>query len=198
MNKKILVFAALFLMLPVITASFAQAATWMEKNNEKFQSFESKGTFNAGSAIGSADRTYVPSFDYVNKMISSWSENFISYEIKVGDKIYNLAADFEVSGYSEHIYWNPVFSSGDTMKIFPVASSASHTEARYTFDFLPASGIEGSFTIQTVVNEGSHRTTSISGTGDLRNVQIQATVSQIQARPLLTILNDGLVIGWPE
>jgi hypothetical protein len=131
-------------------------------------------------------------------MISTWSESFITYVIKVGGKTYTLGTDFEVSGISEHIYWNPVFGASDTLKIFPVSSSASHTMARYTFDFLTASGLEGSFTIQTIVTEGNHRTTSLSGTGDFKNVQIQAKVGQIQARPLLTIVNDGLVIGWPE
>jgi len=198
MNRKVLALAALLLVLPIITTTFAQAATWTEKNNDKFQTFESAGTFNAGAAIGSADRTYIPSFDEVEKMVMIWSEAFISFEIKVAEKTYELHTDFEVTGNSVHVFWNPIFSPADTLKTFPVASSASHTTARYTFNFLPASGLEGSFSIQTIVNQGDHLTTSLSGSGDFRNVQIQATVSQMQARPFLTILNDGLVIGWPE
>ena len=198
MNRKVLIFFAFLLAIPVLTAAFANAKPWVEKNNDKFQTFYSAGIINAGTSIGSAERIYVPSFDNVEKMISTWSESFITFEIEVGSKTYTLHTDFEVSGSSEHIYWDPVFGASDINKVFPVASRASHTGGKYTFDFLQASGLEGSFSIQTIVNEGNHRTTSLSGTGDFRNVQIQATVSQIQARPFLTILNDGLVIGWPE
>ena len=199
MNRKVLMLASLLMILPVITTTFAYATPWVEKNNEKFQTFYSAGTFNGFVAFGSADRTYIPSFDKVEKLILTWSGSFTSFEIKVGEKTYTMPTDFDVSGTSEHIYWAPVFRAGDTTKTQPPAADrASHTRGEYTFDFLPASGLEGSFSIQTIVNEGSHRTTSLSGTGDFRNVQIQATVSQIQARPFLTILNDGLVIGWPE
>jgi hypothetical protein len=200
MNRKMILapLIILLMLLSVPSLMTSEAKVWTEKNNDKFQTFYSAGKINAGTAIGSAERIYVPSFDNVEKMISIWSESFISFEIKVGEKTYKLHTDFEASGSSEHIYWDPVFGASDINKVFPVASRASHTGGKYTFDFLQASGLEGSFSIQTIVNEGNHRTTSLSGTGDFRNVQIQATVSQIQARPFLTILNDGLVIGWPE
>ncbi len=199
MNRKVLTFASLLMILPVITITFAYATPWVEKNNDKFETFYSAGTFNGFVAFGSADRTYIPSFDKVEKLILTWSESFTSFEIEVDGKTYTMPTDFEVSGFSEHIYWDPVFRAGDTTKTQPPAASrASQTRGEYTFDFLPPSGLEGSFTIQTMVNEGSHRTTSVSGTGDFQNVQIQATVSQSQALPFVTIINNGLVIGWPE
>ena len=198
MNKKVLTFAVLLLILPTITTTFVYAAPWVEKNNDKFQTFETTGTFNVFLAGASATRTYIPSFDNVEKMIIAWSENFITFEIKVGEKTYQLHTHFEVSGFSEHTYWKPVFAVTDTAKSVPVASSASHTTAKYTFTFKAASGLDGSFSIQTTVNEGNHRTTSLSGTGDFKNVQIQATVGQSMALPMITLTNDGLVIGWPE
>ncbi len=198
MNRKILTFASLLMILPIVTATFAYATPWVEKNNDKFQTFNSEGTFNVFAAGASADRTYIPSFEVVEKMTIAWSENFITFKIKAGEKTYQLNTHFEVSGISEHTYYKPVFAVTDTAKSVPVSSSASHTTARYTFTFKPASGLEGSFSIQTTVNEGNHRTTSMSGTGDFRNVQIQATVSQSMALPFITLFNNGLVIGWPE
>jgi hypothetical protein len=199
MNRKVLMSASLLMILPVITTTFAYATPWVEKNNDKFQTFYSAGTFNGFVAFGSADRTYIPSFDKVEKLMLTWSESFTSFEIEVDGKTYTTPTDFDVSGTSEHIYWDPVFRPGDITKTQPPAGSrASHTTGEYTFEFKPASGLEGSFSIRTIVNEGNHRTTSISGTGDFRNVQIQATVSQSQALPFVTIANNGLVIGWPE
>ena len=198
-KKKFVVFASLLMILSIVATTFAFATAWVEKNNDKFQTFYSAGTFNGFTAFGSADRTYIPSFDKVEKLILTWGESFISFEIKVGAKIYTLHSDFEVTGFSEHIYWDPVFNPTDTTKTKPpIDSRASHTRGEYTFEFLSASGLEGSVSIQTIVNEGSHRTTSISGTGDFRNVQLQATVSQSHALPFVTIANNGLVIGWPE
>ena len=198
MKRKFVVFASLLMMLPIITTNFAYANPWVEKNNEKFETFYSAGKFNAFAVVGSADRIYVPSFDNVEKIILTWSENYLTYEIKVGGKTYNLITEFVVSGITEQVYWDPVFGASDINKIHPVSSRATHTTNDCTFNFLPASGLEGSFTIRTIVREGNHRTTSLSGTGDFKNVQIQAEVSQIPALPFVTIFNNGLVIGWPE
>ena len=198
MNRKVLAFASLLMILPISTTTFAYAAPWVEKKNDKFQIFETTGTFSVIPLGASAERTYIPSFDVVEKMIIAWSENYITFQIKVGEEIYQLNTHFEVSGVSKHTYWKPVFAVTDTAKLVPVASRAVYTTAKYTFIFKQASGLDGSFSIQTTVNEGNHRTTSLSGTGDFKNVQIQAEVGQSMALPLITITNEGLVIGWPE
>ena len=95
LNKKILVavlLAGIMLAVPLVSA-----VPWTyPKNNDKFEEFAVVGSFSFLDIIF-GDHQYVPSFDEVNKLVISWEENMLSYEISVDGKTYQLPQPFFVA-----------------------------------------------------------------------------------------------------
>lgn len=201
MNRKIIVFTVLFLTLFMSPIMLAQAVPLKEKNNDKFQDFTEAGSYNALIYYAGADTTYIPNMDNVNKWIVSVNEVnevMLTYEIRIGGNTYELGKDFDYTGYSQEIFWDPVFNP---ITGFPTSSRATHLVVNYMFDFSAVvGGIEGTLMMRAV-SQGEHGSTitSLSGTGDLQNVQINAYISNVgNVGPIISFVHSGLVQGWPN
>jgi hypothetical protein len=70
----------------------------------------------------------------------------------------------------------------------------------YTFDFSAYSGsIDGTLTLHAVFAQGNDKVHTISGTEDLKNVQITAENKQTTSiPPTIEIEHAGTVMGWPD
>ncbi len=70
----------------------------------------------------------------------------------------------------------------------------------YMFDFSAyPGGIEGVLNMLAVFTEGSDKIRSLSGTGDLQNVQV--TLLNLPGSvvfPIITVEHGGMVSGWPS
>ena len=197
LNKKILVavlLAGIMLAVPLVSA-----VPWTyPKNNDKFEEFAVVGSFSFLDIIF-GDHQYVPSYDEVNKLVISWEENMLSYEISVDGNTYTLGVDFTYTGIATLILYNPVFT--EPTKLWTEDVSQSHTIVDYMYDFGDDDGgIDGTLTMRYVVNKGTGSINTLAGTGDLRNVQIKATAWNVfdPATYILTIYHEGRVSGWPE
>jgi hypothetical protein len=99
MNKKSLVLiVVLALATSMFSTSLAQASSYEDKPNEKFQNYAVTGTYTILTSIIAYDHTYVPSSDQCNKLILTGNEVFSKMQITVGEKTYELNKDFAYSG----------------------------------------------------------------------------------------------------
>ena len=196
MKKKLLTLAVVLLLLPISTIAFAYAVPLGDKDNEKFQTYYDEGTYNAATAP--VVRTYIPSFEQVNKMVGDLDETFINYKIVVDGKTYLLNKDFAYTGHATQTYFDPVFRTPAQTSV--VSSRASMIMVTYMFDFSAFSGsIEGTLMMHAVFAQGNDKVHSLSGTGDLQNVQITAlNLPPVVALPLVTVKHGGMVSGWPD
>lgn len=200
MKTKISLVLVLALMILLPTVAIAQAIPLQETNNEKFQPYSDGGTYNLVVYRDSAVRTYVPSFDEVNKLVVDVDELFTSYTITVGDNTYKLGKDFAYMGHVTQTYFDPVFSNPIT-KIGVSSYRATILMVDYTFDFSAFSGsIEGTLNMHAVFAEGNSKLHSLSGTGDLQNVKITGVnlPADLTNLPFVSISHSGTVMGWPD
>ncbi len=192
-------FAVLTLAIIVVATPLVSAIPLEEKNNDKFQAFSTTGTFSIMDVVF-ADHKYIPSFDNVNKIAASWEENMLTYTITVGSNSYYLGTDFAHTGYSVETAFDPVFA--DPAKTKVVSYRAKETMIDYTFDFSAyPGGIEGTLNMRAVFTQGIGFINSLSGTGDLQNVQAKETGLGSSFNPvtkIVTVAHAGLVHGWPE
>ena len=114
---------------------------------------------------------------------------------------YELGPDFL---YTEGLciinFFDPVYSDPSD-PLFPVEVRASNLFVYWTYDFSAIPGeIEGTLRMQIVNNNGKGLLNSLAGTGDLRNVQINAAASSSVTGPPLIVntLHVGIVSGWPD
>jgi hypothetical protein len=196
-NRKALL-TVLALAVVLLATPLVQAIPLEEKNNDKLQSYHDSGTFNYVAEQMGAVRTYIPSFDQVNKMVMEMDEVFVAYEIVVGgSKTYHMATDFAYEGHVAVTYYDPVF--GDDAKTQVLESRAVDTKVDYMFDFsaIPG-GLEGTLNMHAVFTRYGG-ISSLSGTGDLQNVQIQAANLEGSFTPpfYITVNHGGWVVGWP-
>ena len=200
MNTKITVFTVLLLTLFMSTIMLAQAVPLKEKNNDKFQDFMEAGSYSILSYV-TGDQTYIPSMEKTDKLILSWNEAMLTYEISIDENTYVMGKDFSYTGYAQEIFWDPVFGGTGGM-IFPSDYRATHLVVDYMYDFSAfQGGIEGTLMMRAVSQGGRGSIiTSLAGTGDLQNVQIKAYVSNGGFIPPVTITfeHEGLVQGWPN
>jgi hypothetical protein len=199
MNKKILVFAVLLLVLPLCTTMFAQASPIKDKNNDKFETFQvlGKGSF---SASLTGDWQYIPSLEQCNKVVVSWDEVMTKMLIMVDGNTYLMGTDFTYTGRATIIVYDPVFTSPPPVVALSIHGRMMHSQVDYEYTFLPASGIVGTLRMQAIIaGQGdvlSYSISSLSGTGDLKNVQIKAT--SMPQTGTYNFAHNGIVIGWPE
>ena len=200
MKKKMCLILSLALLMAMPTFAFAQAIPIQETINDKFQPYEDTGTYNLVVYRDSAVRTYVPSFDKVNKLVVDVDELFTDYAITIGDNTYVLGKDFAYTGHVTQTYFDPVFSN-PTTKIGVASYRASILMVDYTFDFSAYAGsIEGTLNMHAVFAEGNDKFHSLSGTIDLQNVQITGVNldPDLGNLPFITINHAGTVMGWPD
>lgn len=186
----------------LLLTPFAVATPLTEKNNEKFQSFSVVGTFNFARAYFGGDHYYYPSIDNVKKMVIEFNEQMLTYVITIGGNTYNLGTDFTYTGHATFTYFDPVFTlPAPYTMLYPTSSRGQyHAIIDYSYAF-STSTIQGTINMQCVVNEGGFYINSLSGTGDLQNIQIKAQVTgniYDSTTYMITIFHDGLVAGWPE
>lgn len=183
----------------ILTVPFVYAVPLGEKNNDKFQTFSTTGTFSIMDMVFGSHE-YIPSIDNVNKFVTSWKENMITYTITVGSNIYTLGTDFDHTGYCVETLYDPVFS--DPAKTMPAGSRTYKVVVDYTFDFSAyPGGIEGTLNMRSVFSQGNGFVNSLSGTGDLQNVQAKEIgLGEIfdPVNLVITVAHAGLVHGWPE
>jgi hypothetical protein len=200
MKKIVISFVVLILALSMCTIMFAQASPIEDKNNDKFQAYSDTGTFKFLKIV-TADHQYIPSKENVNRLVISYEEAFLSYDITVGSNTYTLGADFTYSGYVEYVFydvtaWYPISAPYDMA--WPTAFRASSMKVDYMFDF-SGGDIEGTLQVHAVSNAGGFFINSLVGTGDLQNVQIKATLTgQTSGGGIITVSHAGIVSGWPE
>ena len=99
-------------------------------------------------------------------------------------------------------FFKPEFNSPLGI-LYPSGSRDANHMVDYTYDFSAfANGIEGTLNMRAVFNpSGGIAIYSLSGTGDLQNVQIKAaqTGTEVSGGGLvLTVHHGGYVFGWPE
>lgn len=195
--------AVAFLAIALLATPLVSAVPGAEKNNEKFQTWHYEKTVSFLILLF-GEHTYIPSFDKVNRMVITSTEGFNSYEITVGDDTYVMGVDFDcVDVYTQYTANKPVFAEDDEQKLWPLDSQAQSVTllVETTFDFSAyPGGIEGTLTIQERSSSGLTHTSSLMGTGDLQNVQVQATYYNTfdDVTYELTVYDDGTVIGWPD
>ncbi len=195
MDRKILLtvltLATILLATPVVSA-----VPLGEGKNEKFETWHDIGTY---SAIGGNPPvlTYIPSPDKVNKLVLDLDETMLTYAITVGSNTYYLGTDFAYSGHVILTYIKPVMGPPGTL---PTESKVDTLMVTYMFDFSAyPGGIEGVLNMRAVFTEGSDKIRSLSGTGDLQNVQVTLlNLPGDVAFPIITVEHGGMVSGWPS
>jgi hypothetical protein len=190
----VLVLAIIMLATPLVSA-----VPLKEKNNDKFQTFGTQGTFSLFDIVN-GDHQFIPSFDKVNKMVTRYEENMLTYTITVGSKTYYLGSDFAYTGNTVEVLFDPIF--GDPGKTIVLGSRYEEIFVDYMFDFSAyPGGIEGTLNMHAAYTNGNGFTRSLSGTGDLQNVEVKEIGLEGSFDPntfMETVNHAGLVHGWPE
>jgi hypothetical protein len=195
MNKEVLVMAVALMAVAMLATPLVSAVPGAPKSNEKFQTWHYEKTMNI--LLLGASFQYIPSFDVVNRLVISWTAGFLTYEITVGGKTYKQGVDFEcVDVFTENYYIKPVFLDPGKHMVAEAQTGGLRADTTFDFSVYPG-GIEGTLHILEIGNEGGHYTNSLEGTGDLRNVQVKGVWTNSLAFPILTVYDDGTVIGWP-
>lgn len=195
MNKKVLVIAVALLAVAMLATPLVSAAPLKEKNNDKFQTWHTKKYVNFLAMPILAEHVWIPSFEECNRLVIKSTGGYPFYEITVGTNTYTQGVDFAVvDTYSEWYFNKPVFANPD--KLYPASSQAGGVFVEVTFDFsaYKQAEIQGTLKVRTVRDYSN----SLAGTGDLQNVQVKSTWTYSLAFPILTVIEDGTVIGWPE
>jgi hypothetical protein len=152
------------------------------------------------------EHQFIPSKDNVKKLIVSGTELGLppmSCDITVGTNTYQLGTDFTYTGNFNFVFydvteWFVVPQEVEEYE-WPREFTAEHSTLEYTYEFLPASGIEGTIQMRTVITNSGMTISSLAGTGDLRHVHIKATnIQDDTGFPIETFHHLGIVSGWPE
>jgi len=200
--RKTLVIFVVMTALALLAIPLSQAVPWDPRNNDKFQPFQDTGKFNVLTVLN-GDHYYTPSKEDVNKLVVRYEETFITYQITIGSHTYKLNEDFLYAGYSEDTFYDvtawletPILPK----YVWPSEYRLQRTVVDFTFDFSAiAGGLDGTLHMRAVLNENSRSINSLSGTGDLQNVQIKATNDQPSLVGMIYTVNHyGIVSGWPE
>ncbi len=192
----------LFVSLIVVAMSvipLASAVPLSEKNNEKFESYSVTGVFSMLTVFNPSAHEFIPSEDNSNKLIISYDEAMVQYNITVNGQTYHLNKDFTYSGHALWVFTDPVMDT----PYYPASFRSLFEIMTYTYDFSAVSGgIDGTINLRCVANGGGSYINSLSGTGDLQTVQIKAEVTgsnYVDTYPYpLTIYHAGFVSGWPD
>ena len=195
MRRKVFLAATLLLIAAMLMTPFAVAKPWNEKNNEKFQTFEVSLFPNIEKIMaGVANPMYIPSKDNPNKIIYSWVEEpMVAYTISVGSNTYDLGSDFEYTGVAVLTQIGAPFIPNPELFGVLMGSKQRMFRVDYMYDFSAfPGGLEGTLSMLAITAEdGVMHIRSLKGTGDLQNVQIQATSPGGFA-------HIGIVLGWPQ
>ncbi len=195
--RKAVTLSVLLITLALLVLPLAYASPVKEKNNDKFETFTLTATF-PFSEIVYADHQYIPSKDNVNMLIISYEETFSSMQIQVDSKTYVMGTDFAYTGQAKYVFHDVtawlVIPNVLPAYLWPTTYHGNMLTAYYTYDFSAfPGGIEG--TLNMIAVNG--HVNSLSGTGDLQNVQIKGEILPSTGFPAITIHHTGIVSGWP-
>jgi hypothetical protein len=196
MNRKILFSSLCLMMIALMLTPFAFGERIELKNNDKFKPFEVQLTTGGATNV---EVDFIPSVDQCNKVSGSYDEIMAAYTITVDGTEYDLNDDFLYTGHATWTIWDPEL---------PLAVPSLYTpgskilfDVKYMYDFSAvADGIDGTIemhargigeSIFDIILNGKMFISSMQGTGDLKNVVIQAIGV---AGPG----HIGIVSGWPE
>lgn len=200
MNKKILVIAVALMAVAMLAIPLVNAVSWTLKNNDKFETFAVTGTF-PFSEIALAEHQYIPSKDKVNLLIITYEETFSSMELQIDSNTYVMGTDFAYTGQTKYVFHDVtgwlVIPNLLPAYLWPKTGGyrSSMLTVDYTFDFSAfPGGIDGTLNMIAV----NDHINSLSGTGDLQNIQIKGEVLPSTGFPAITIHHQGIVSGWPE
>jgi len=203
MKKTVTVIALALLAVAMLATPLVSAVPLKEKNNDKFESFHVDFLVSAVTFL-QGEHNFIPSMDNVNILTIDGPEAFISYDITVGSKTYHMGEDFIYTGHFEYTFYDVTawLTIPNVLPpyVWPSEYRARHFVVDYMYEFLPASGIEGTIQLRAVANQrGIMYINSLAGTGDLGSVQIKAFVSSEVQLPnsVYFATHDGTVIGWP-
>ena len=210
MNKKILVSFVALLVVSMTLTPFALAKPWnYPKKNPKFEQYGVTISFSFENLIA---ETYVATADLeeANKVVIVCDEQPMpGYQIRIGEegpgqRVYNYGEDFDYIGVDTLTVWNPVlpyaFDPENALMTLFLGGEKYHFRVDYMYDFSAfAGGLSGTIKLVALVTGNSELVlggkpmliTSLQGTGDFANVQIQATAGATGG-------HEGVVIGWPE
>ena len=195
MNKKNLACCVFVLLIVMAVTPFTFGKRTDLKNNDKFKAFTVSLT---PGGIENLEVNYIPSEEDCVKVSGSHDELVAGYTITVDGIVYNLDVDFVYEGHVTWTLWNPVLPVAALPALTPC--SKIHFDVKYMYNFLPASGIEGTIQMHAVGTSDSFvdmminqemMITSMQGTGNLQNVNIKAVGVPGPG-------HIGIVSGWPE
>jgi hypothetical protein len=208
MNKKITLIV-LALAVVLLATPLVSAKPWAyPKNNDKFEKFGVTFEFDWGPSLITANYIATAGLTEANKVVVVYEEQPLVYEIRIGEgagmRTYTLGDDFTYSGEATATTWDPIlpyaFDPGNALGTLFIPGSRQHFRVDYVYDFSAVpGGLEGTITMLALVTgngqilSGDHPMfiTSLEGTGDFKNVNIQATTDA-------SFDHAGLVSGWPE
>lgn len=199
-KKAVVVILALTLLTILPMVALVQADALIEKNNDKFETFAVTGKF-PFSEIALAEHQYVPSKENVNLLVITYEETFSSMEIDIGSDTYKMGTDFAYEGQAKYVFHDVtawlVISGLLPAYLWPSTGGyrSNMLTVDYKFDFSAfQGGLEGTLNMMAV----NGHINSLSGTGDLQNVQIKGEILPSTGFPIITIHHEGIVSGWPE
>jgi hypothetical protein len=209
MKKKILLITLTLLVVLMLATPLAAAKPWnYSKNNPKFEQYSTTINFTFENLV-LATYAATAGLEEANKVVVVYEEQAIAgYQIRIGEagpsqRVYNLGEHFAYYGVATITTWNPIlpyeFDPTNPMMTLFLAGSKTHWRVDYMYDFGDGDGgLDGTITMLALITGNSESPwvskpmfiTSLQGTGDFANVQIQATAAVPG--------HAGVVIGWPE
>jgi hypothetical protein len=210
-NMKIIVVFVALMVMAMLAPSIVAAKPWdYPKNNPKFEQYGVTINFNFANLIA-ATYAATAGLEEANKVVVVYEEQAMpGYQIRIGEdgpgqRVYNVEEDFAYNSIATITTWNPIlpyaFDPANPMMTLFLMGTKTHWRVDYTYDFSAVpGGLDGTLTMLAMVTGNSESVfdpdiktmfiTSIEGTGDFSDVQIQAKGAGTG--------HAGVVIGWPE
>ena len=210
LNRKILLTVLPFVIVLLVTP-LVSAKSWdYPKTNPKFEQYGVTVNFTFANLVA-ATYAATDGLEEANKVVVVYEEQAIEgYQIRVGEdgpgqRVYNVGEDFAYYGVGTIVTWHPIlpyaFDPANPMMTLFLMGSKTHWRVDYMYDFGDGDGgLDGTIKLLALTTgdtisafDPDAKTmfiTSIEGTGDFSNVQIQAKGAGTG--------HEGVVIGWPE
>jgi hypothetical protein len=193
LNRKFLLTGLTLMAVAMLATPLVSAKPWnYPKNNPKFEQYETTINFDFSNLIA-ASYAATAGLEEANKVVVVCEEQPLAgYEIRIGEgagmRTYEFGVDFDYNGVDTITVWDPIlpyaFDPTNPLETLFLAGSKFHFRVDYVYDFSAfPGGLEGTITMLALVTGDSlslveskpMSITSLEGTGDFKNVQIQAT-----------------------
>ena len=201
--KRNAVLITVLVLATLLLVPLASAVPLKEKTNDKFQTYHVDLVVDASTWVIFGDFQAHPSMEKSNYVTISGPETFMQYDLTIGSHVYHQVTDFIYTGHFEYVYYDVEAWAYYGPYVWPADNSyrTNHLLVDYSLTFLLQSGIDGTINLRAVSVEGNYgmSITSLSGTGDLQNVQVKATSSNVIVDgTIYSGTHNGWVTGWPN